>query len=224
MSNLESYFSVTPHTQLSEEFRIIKHRLLDGAPHDQAKARTVLVTSTLAGEGKSFIALNLAISVSAGGEAPVILVDADGNRRGLSDRFDMGLAPGLADLLSDDTLPLEAVLQPTAIATLSFLPSGQPPRLGGTSLPGRRLARRVDELAGRGGGQSMTIVDAPSVLASTEAVSWAGHVGTVIVVVQSHRTPRRLLHRTLSLVQACPNVQCVLNMADKDVYGLQGYG
>jgi Mrp family chromosome partitioning ATPase len=224
MNNLESYFSVTAHTQLSEEFRIIKRRMLEGTPPGQAKARAILVTSTLAGEGKSFIARNLAISLTAGGEVPVILVDAGWNRRGLSDRLDMGLAPGLAELLSDDVLSLESVLQPTGVAALSLLPAGQSPRTGGEALLGRRLTRRIDELLQYGGGRSMTVIDAPPVLASTEGILWAGHVGMAVVVVQGRRTPRRLLHRTLSLVQACPDVRCVLNMVDTDAYGQQGYG
>jgi protein-tyrosine kinase len=209
----DSGFQVAPSTVVSEEFRALKRRLLE-----DAEARTILVTSAMPGEGKSFVALNLALGFD---EGSVVLVDADWHRHSLADQFRVAPSPGLSDLLADESLALDAVLHPTPFGILSFLAPGRPPSPG---LPGRRLARRIGELASRDNNRSITIVDTPPVLSSPEAIAWAGHVARVVIVVQSHRTPGHILRRTLSLVQDCPKVDCVLNMAELDAVGLKGYG
>jgi Mrp family chromosome partitioning ATPase len=223
MSNLERPIEFDPPVQAYEQFRLIKHRLLDTMPAGEGKARTILVTSPQPGEGKSFTALNLALALASGGEVPVTLVDGDWYRRRLAHHFGMGTAPGLAELLADDRVPAERLLRPTATPRLSFLPPGHPPRAAGEPMPGRFLAQRIDGLQRCGGTDGITIVDAPPALATAEASLWAAFVGRIILVVHSHKTSGHLVRRTLPLLVGCPQVECILNMADSDLFGYGGY-
>jgi Mrp family chromosome partitioning ATPase len=224
MTSIRRTADASPPIQASEHFRLIRRRLLDSLDGDgKPGARTILVTSALAGEGKSFIALNLALSLSSSGDVPVTLVDGDWYRSGLSVHFGMATAPGLAELLADERLPAERLLRTTAAPRLFFLPSGQPARLGGDPMSNRRLAPRVEELERHNGQGGITIVDTPPALAKAEAALWAECVGRVVIVAVRHRTPKPLVHQTLSLVQACPRIDCIVNMAEAEQLSHGGY-
>ncbi len=208
-------------TPLTENFRVIKRQILADSV---ARNHSLMITSALPGEGKTFVAMNLALSMTAEQDLHVVLVDCAGRGPGLAALFGLGEPPGLVELLAEGNLDPAPYLRRTSVANLSFLPAGRPHPHRAEMMAGKRMRQVLDELAARFYDRAMIIVDTPSVLVSAESINLSMHVGRVVVVVENGRIPRDALERTLSLVQGCPNVDCILNMVEDDVYGLVGYG
>ena len=118
----------------TEEFRLIKRALLEridkARAEGAANANLVMVTSTREGEGKTFVALNLAFSLAAERDHSVILIDADPAKSSVAQFLQLRVERGLIDLLQDDTLEPEDVVLATSIEGLSILPAGHHHALG----------------------------------------------------------------------------------------------
>lgn len=209
---------------LGEALRPLRRQVLETEPAEPGRAAIIVVTSALPGEGKTFLALNLALSLCGESGARVLLVDADPYRQGLAAPLGLRGQPGLSDALGDAGLDLGGLVRKTTLPGLSLLPSGRRAAGPGDPPSGERLTAALTALTSRFGQGGTTIVDTPPVLASAEAIILAGHADRVVVVVENRRTPRRALRHTLSMLQDCPNVDCIVNMADRDVQGLRGYG
>src|SRR5688572_14022058 len=119
-----------PRSQLADEFRVIKRPLLENASSKGAESishrNLIIITSALPGEGKSFTAANLAMSIAMEMDRTVLLVDADVARPSLPKMLGLPPALGLLDLLLDNTLDVGDVLVKTNVETLSILSSGTP--------------------------------------------------------------------------------------------------
>ena len=102
-----------------ESFRLLRHNLALNRPG----WRSFQVTSAVAGEGKSFIAANLAITCAQQG-SKVVLVDANLHRPSQHTRFQVPNASGLSDLLLNRALHSNKFIQPTQIENLAVLPAG----------------------------------------------------------------------------------------------------
>src|SRR3972149_8678652 len=104
---------VTPNeekTQIAEEFRMIKRPLIKNAFNQGAgqikNGNLIMITSALAGEGKTFCAVNLAMSIAMEMDHTVLLVDADVARPSIPKYLGLPAQRGLLDLLSDDKLEM----------------------------------------------------------------------------------------------------------------------
>jgi polysaccharide biosynthesis transport protein len=141
--------------------------------------RTLLVTSSAPGDGKTLVAVNLAVAAAESG-ARVVLVDANFRHPSLHEVFHTRATLGLASLLSDDQRPVAPVLAATPISGLWLLPAGAPPARTGDWLVGRCMRQRLaalQELA------DLVIVDSPPVVAASDvAVLTALTDGTLLVV------------------------------------------
>jgi exopolysaccharide/PEP-CTERM locus tyrosine autokinase len=217
----------TPRAQIAEEFRIIKRPLLmnvDGksaAPVDLANL--VMVTSSLPGEGKTFVAINLAISMAMELDKTVLLVDADVARPSVLSRLGLGPFPGLLDVLADPSVALSDVLLKTNIDALTILPAGAPRGQATELLASDGMIRLLDEMATRYADRIL-VFDAPPLLPSTESRVIASHMGQVVVVVEAERTPQKTVMQALSTIEACPVVMPLLNKASRsDVGFYYGY-
>lgn len=115
-------------TPIGEGFRRIKRRIL--ANVTDPAGNLVMVTSALQGEGKTFCAVNLAISIAMEVDRTVLLVDADTARPNVLPALGLqpGL-PGLMDVLVDRSIDVADVVRQTSIEKLSILPAGTPNRL-----------------------------------------------------------------------------------------------
>ncbi|MGE5548723.1 MAG: chromosome partitioning ATPase [Solirubrobacterales bacterium] len=208
-------------SRFTEELRMIKRHLIKTAEVPEpgrASPRVVMVTSAGPREGKTFFAVNLALSLSLEREMSVVLVDADSHGHGLVDLLGVPREPGLSDLLVDTDLKAADTLLTTSIANLRILPPGMPRANTVELLASRRMADLVGQLGSRTPGV-MVVIDTPAVLASAEASVLAALAGQVVVVVEKDRTSRSALKRTLSLLEPCPKVGCVLRLpvADMDL-------
>jgi exopolysaccharide/PEP-CTERM locus tyrosine autokinase len=221
----------TVRTRLVDEFRAVKRPLLGNAVGAKGRERVdrgnlIMMTSSLPGEGKSFVALNLAISLAMEMDYRVLLVDADPTRRVSSQRLGAAQRSGLLDLLTQPTLALEEVELATNIDKLSFLPAGTPNPLATEVLGSREMHALLDRLATYPE-QRIVVFDAPPMLHAAEARALAPQMGQVVLVVQAGSTPRGSVQHALSLLQECPLVMTLLNQsrtpAASSPYGYYAY-
>jgi receptor protein-tyrosine kinase len=112
-----------PRSQTADEFRVIKRPLIINATGKGAapikQGNLIMVTSALPGEGKSFTAVNLAMSIAMELDHTVLLVDADVARPTVPGMLGLPATRGLLDVLVDDTVDLSQVLLKTNIEKLS---------------------------------------------------------------------------------------------------------
>ncbi len=219
---------ITPNSQetrLGEEYRTIKRPLLlkaFGAEKTRIpNGNVVLVTSARPGEGKTFTALNLAMSIATERDLHVLLIDADVYKHELCSRLGIPNDHGLVDLLLDDSLDVPDVLVRTNIANLTILPAGTRHPSSPELLASQRMAAFMKDLGARYADR-IIIIDAPPVLASSEPGVLALLVGQVIMVVESSKTDRQTLEQSLTLISNCPNINFVLNKA-ADTFGSGQY-
>jgi receptor protein-tyrosine kinase len=216
-----------PRTQIANEFRVIKRPILSNVQNRSAapveRANLIMVTSSLPGEGKTFVAINLAISIAMELDTTVLLVDADVSRPSVLQRLNLPASPGLLDILTDSSRSIGDVLLRTSLDKLSILPAGAPKGHATELLASVQMARVVDELATRYSDR-IIVFDAPPLLVSTESRVLATHMGQVVVVVESERTPHHTVTNALTTLEACPVVLPLLNKASRpDVGSYYGY-
>ena len=217
--------------RVSEEISLVRHqvtRTAAGATQAEGRGgRIILVTSARPGEGKTFVSLNLAGSLAAGGGAPVLLVDADGKRDSLTDLLGLSSAPGLRQLAASPAAPSPAGLAvPTEWPRLSILPRGLSQDAAPAPTSSASSAAAAILRLSRAMPDHLIILDSPPCLATSDPTGLAAVVGQVLMVVQAERTRRAEVEAALDLVDACPVLQLVLNKmrnAGQDAFGAYGY-
>lgn len=230
LDELRSRGFLTPDaakSQIADEFRIIKRPILANMyGTNDAKIKNgnlVMVTSALPGEGKTFTAVNLAISVAMELKTTVLLVDGDVAHPDLPKVLGLPTSPGLLDLLVRDNVDVGDALVRTNIENLSVLPSGMRHRRATELLASEQMAMLVRELGSRYPDR-MIIFDSPPLLATTEARVLATHMGQIVLVVAADRTRQHAVNLALAAIESCDNVLMVLNKAHKsDVGTYYGY-
>jgi len=222
---------VTPDaapTALSQEFRVIKRPLLDnafgrGVPA-VANGRRVMVTSAFAGEGKSFCAINLAMSIAAERDTHVLLVDADVAKPSIPSELGIETGAGLMDCLIDPQLDVGEVVMPTNIDRLSILPAGRRHEHATELLASAAMGTLVDHLASRYDDR-IIIFDSPPILMTTEARVLASYMGQIVMVVEAGSTARDAVSDALAAMGSPQMVGMVLNKSRESRHGgYQGYG
>lgn len=203
-------------SDIANEFRKIKRPLVNAFQNKDGtsvkNANRIMVTSSLAGEGKSFVALNLAISIAMERDCTVLLIDADTTHSSLSQLLGLGSAPGLLDLLTDRFLPVSNAIVKTNIDRLAFLASGTQRPHATELLASEVMEGVVQQLASRYADRIL-LFDAPPLLAAAEPAVLAGYMGQIVVVVEANRTTHKALQHALAAVESCPAVMTVLNKA-----------
>jgi protein-tyrosine kinase len=203
-------------TRVMDEYRLIKRSILRIAAARESPdhhLNVVMVTSSQPGEGKTFTALSLAISVVAEKGVPVLLADLDIVKQDTSRRLGICRQVGLIDLLADSKITLAQVLVQTDVPGLTVLPAGSDRPLAHELMAGPKMRELLDHLSSayRNG---LVILDLPPVLASADASVIASNVGQVILVVEANRTGRTSVEQTVSLLQGCKRVFFVLNKVE----------
>lgn len=209
-------------SKLADEFRVIKRPLLSNAQGRSAapieRANLIMVTSALPGEGKTFTAINLALSIAMELDNTVLLVDADVARPSVPERLGIEAPRGLLDLLTSPELDVSDVLLKTNVDRLSILPAGRPQSRATEILASDSMNRLLGELASRYSDRIL-IFDAPPLLPSTESRVLAAHMGQVVVVVEASRTSQNAVTQALATIESCPVVMTLLNKARRSEVG-----
>lgn len=216
-------------SQLAQEMRRIKRPLLLNIQKEQANpsgappANLIMITSSLPGEGKTFISINLAISLAAELDKRVLLVDADVSKGGITEQLGIQVERGLSDLLYETNYISEDAVLTSNIERLSILPAGgntdQVDELYASELMGtitRELAQADPD--------RVVLFDAPPLLATTEAAVLARHMGQVVVIVEANKTPQDAVAHAVAQLEGCANVSMILNKTSQRDSGAYGYG
>jgi receptor protein-tyrosine kinase len=201
---------------LAEEFRILKRPVLANAfgPSGERIGRrnVVMVTSAVPGEGKTFTAINLAMSIATELQRTVLLVDADVVQPSLASRLGLTLGAGLIDLLENAHTDLASYLVKTSVPNLSVLGAGRRHGRSTELLASAAMAALVDDLASRYPDR-IVLFDSPPMLATSESSVLARHMGQIVLTVEAGRTPRSAISRVVKMLDACDIVIPVLNKA-----------
>lgn len=174
--------AVNKDPYLPELFKTLRSRILH-PPEGSEVPKTIMVTSAMPREGKSFIAANLAIALAQGLDQHALLVDCDLRRPALATMFGFKKCPGLVDYLRKES-ELPGLIVKTAVDKLSLLPSGEPPVNPAELLASGRMSELVQELSGRYSDRFI-IFDSPPFHAASEAGVLARKVDGVLLVVRA---------------------------------------
>lgn len=203
-------------SQIAEEFRIIKRPLIANAfGQGTPKVRNgnlIMVTSSLPGEGKSFCAINLAVSMAMEMDRTVLLVDADVARPRVPEYLGLSTDLGLLDVLRDKNLKLSDVLIKTDIAKLTLLPAGRTYKRATELLASAAMTHLVEDIGNRYHDR-IIIFDSPPLLATSESSVLATHMGQIVMVVEAEKTSQEAVREALSHIQSCEVVSMLLNKA-----------
>jgi exopolysaccharide/PEP-CTERM locus tyrosine autokinase len=204
-----------PVTGLSEEFRIVKRQLLLAARGGKGfepieNGERILICSANPNEGKTFCALNLALSMATEKDNRVLLVDADFAKPSIMSRLGIEGERGLMDALADPTIDAEDLVIETDIAGLSVLPAGRQTNQDTEYLAAAHSAAVLDRLTAHDPTR-IIIFDSPPALAASPASVLALHVGQAVMVVHADVTTDTALRDALSLLSGCDNIQLLLN-------------
>lgn len=215
-----------PRTGLAEELRAIKRPIIDHAmrtrQNSKERGNLVIVTSAMPGDGKTFCAINLALSIATEVDHSVLLVDADVVRPSILSRLGVEAGLGLLDVLTNPSLDLSDVLMRTNIPKLSLLAAGSPTPKSTELLASSAMEGLLSELAARYSDR-IIIFDAPPLLATSESRVLASRMGQVLMVVQANATQRGAVIKAFADIQSCETVWCVLNGGEPE-HGATGYG
>lgn len=220
-----------PNSPIAEQYRIVKRPILRNAQGRGASpvenGNLIMVTSSVPGEGKSFSAINLAISIAMELDHTVLLVDADVSKPSVLHALGLPPSPGMMDVLQGHESSIGDVMLHTNIAKLTILPAGRPQPRATEMLASDSMNGLLDELATRYSDR-IVIFDSPPLLVTTEARALATHMGQVVVVVESERTTHAMVKQTLTTLDSCPVKLMLLNKVRQQSsaghYGVYGYG
>ncbi len=221
-----------PRSLLGDQFRVIKRPLIRNAVGKGAaklvNGNLIMITSALAGEGKSFTAVNLAMSIATELDHTVMLVDADVARPsvarmlGLPPSSETGRDLGLLDVL-DGSAEMSSVLLKTNVEKLTVLPAGSHHARATELLASDAMTHLLEEM-GRRYPDRIIIFDSPPLLQTTEARVLATHMGQIVMVVRAEKTLQSDVQSALSTIESCPVRLLLLNQAQATAEGGYGYG
>lgn len=216
-----------PRSRLADEFRIIKRPLIANATGKSAtpikNGNLIMVTSAMPGEGKTFSAVNLAMSIAMELDQTVLLVDADVARPAIPHTLGLPPGKGLLDALQSKSFDLDKACIRTNIEKLTILTSGTPHARAAELLASDAMDRLLDDITARHPDR-IVIFDSPPLLVTTEARELATHMGQIVFVVQAESTLQADVKKALATIESCPIKMIVLNQARTTAQGGYGYG
>ncbi len=215
---------------IKDEFRQIKRKLLNNAFGAGAKmlnnSNLIMVSSSKPNEGKTFVSINLALSIALEQDKTVLLIDADVLRPSLNRELGLEATPGLIEYLLEKNQDIGEVIYRTNIDKLNIIPAGIPHHLSNELLASDRMLTLAQELANRYPDR-VVIFDCPPLLGVTETVVLSSLMGQALVVVEESKTPIDDIKKATANLNEDLAVGLVLNKAirsHKDMYGYYGYG
>jgi protein-tyrosine kinase len=204
-NKLVSFFE--PGSIVAEQFRKLRTYLF--RPDLQNPPRTILVTSAFSGEGKSLIAINLAISIAIELNSHALLVDCDLRNPTLSRWFGLHESKGLSDYLLENA-ELPDLLVKTQVDKLSLLCGGSSQENPVELIGSKKMESLVEELKSRYQDRYI-ILDSSPVLATTEPNVLDKMVDGIIFVVRAGETPRESVQQAIKLLKTEKIIGVVLN-------------
>ena len=193
-----------PHSVAAEKFRRLKTQL---ARDGESESQVILVTSAAPEEGKSFIALNIALAFAGEAARETLLIDADLRRPTIGGRLQPAPAIGLTEVLSGKTT-VEHAIYSLKNNQLKILPAGEPTRESVELIASPSFKSLIASLRKR---FWRVVIDTPPAVPFTDADALAENADGVLMVVRAGQTPRPQFEQATSLIKSAPILGVVLN-------------
>jgi exopolysaccharide/PEP-CTERM locus tyrosine autokinase len=207
-----------PESFEAEQFKMLRTNLL--FPISGKSPRSIMVTSAVPGEGKSFVAANLAVSIAQGIQEHVLLIDCDFRLPSVHRNFGFGDTPGLSEYLSTG-ISLSSLILKTAINKLSILPAGKSPHNPSELLSSQKMSKLLGEVRDRYSDRYIVIdTPPPKLTAETSAIS--RQVDGVLLVVEYGGTPRQMVSDLIEIMGKEKILGIILNKFNMKVSGYYG--
>ncbi len=216
-ANLITLFK--PGSFESEQFKLLKTEIL--FPQSGTLPRTIMVTSAVPGEGKSFIAANLAISIAQNINQHVLLMDCDMRRPSLHRMFGFSDVWGLSDFLTNGT-PLPSVLLKSPVEKLTLLPVGKLPANPAELLSSEKMSNLLTEVKTRYSDRYI-IIDLPPPKLTAETSALARQVDNILLVVQYGSTRREMIIELIEMLGKEKILGVIFNRSNPPLAGYYGY-
>lgn len=201
----------------ADEYRRIKRPLLSNAFGKSASlhqnGNLILVTSSIPGEGKTYTAINLALSMAYEQDHTVLLIDCDVTRCGTSRKLGIDEKPGLVDVLGDTNITVGDVILRTDIPTLSLISAGKQHEFVTEMLASQRMSELVAEIGERYDDR-VIIFDGPPLLPTPQTQVLSGLVGQVVFVIEAGKTPQTVVVEALNMISEEQAVGLVMNKTE----------
>ncbi len=199
---------------LADQYRSIKRPLLANAFEQATErgplSRSLIVTSSVPGEGKTFTSLNLALNLALERDYTVVLIDGDVAKRELSDAMGQAAKPGLLDVLANPSTSLESVMFGIDRPRMMFVPAGEARGSAPELLSSARMRSVFTEFLERHP-SCFLIFDSPPLLLTSEAQSLLSVAGQVLLVVHSGTTTHQDVLESVAAIGPTPAVSLLLN-------------
>ena len=186
-----------------------------------------MVTSALEGDGKTFCAISLALSIAMEQDKTVLFVDADTSKADAGKMLGVAAnSPGLIDLLQNTGASVADFILPTNVEKLRILPAGSLHNHANELLASARMQRLMLELSEEDPDR-VIIFDSPPLLLTTEATVLSDFMGQIVFVVSADMTPQHAVRQAIEQIGEEKMVGLVLNRSRKRMnpyYHAYGYG
>lgn len=228
LTALQNGFVNKDRQVINEEFRAIKRKLLSTAFGPLSKSlnnsNIIMVTSPNPNEGKTFTAINLALSIALEQDKTVLLVDADVLRPSVMKIIEQPFENGLMEYLLGDVEDLSEVIYHTSLDTLRIIPAGKSHHLSSELLASQKMLETVSEFANRYPDR-IVIFDTPPLLGINETAILANLAGQAVIVVQEGKTNLNRISTAVEQLNPEMAKGFIINKAHKGSKGgLGNYG
>jgi protein-tyrosine kinase len=214
---------VNPYSLESQIFKVLRGKIL--FPASGKPPRSIMVTSAVPGEGKSFVAANLAVEMAQNIEDRVLLMDCDLRLPTIHRLFGLGRVKGLSEHLANGNNIADLMIK-TGLGKLSILPSGTPPDNPSEVLSSTKMVKLLDELKTRYQDRYL-IIESPPPMLAPETSAIAKQVDAVIVVIKFGSTPMDVVEEMIDNLGKEKIIGAVINRFDARTsryYGYRKYG
>ncbi len=178
---------------------------------EQTNIRTLLVTSSIPGEGKSTVAANLAVSIANGINDHTLLIDGDLRKPTIHKSFSLNNSSGLSNYLSGNIPTLSKALHKTAVEKLSILSAGTAVNNAAELLSSKKMIALIEEVKQRYDDRYI-IFDSSPLQQTSEPILLSKHIDAVIFVVRAGVTSRDLVKRSIDALDKKKIIGIVFNM------------
>jgi capsular exopolysaccharide synthesis family protein len=189
----------------AEKFRFLAVRLR--YIQQRRPLKKLLVTSTVSEEGKSFVSLNLAITLARKQRQKVLLIEGDLRRPGITPQLGLQHLPGLCESLAIENDGLSNIVH-LQNPRIWLMPAGTPPENPLELMQSRRLPDFISQMEAW---FDWIVIDSPPILPLADTTVWSRIVDGVLLVVREGKTEKATLKRSLENLGKSDVVGVVLN-------------
>lgn len=216
-------------SRINEEYREIKRKLLKNAfgllSSTIDRANIIMVTSARPSEGKTFTAVNLALSIAAEQDKTVLLVDADVLKPNVLRTLNAKAESGLMEYLIGEEDDISDVLYHTNIDKLKIIPAGRSHHLSTELLASKKMEETISEFSSRYADR-VVIIDSPPMLGINESAVLAGFAGQAVMVVEEGKSKLNDIQKAVARLNPEMAIGFVVNKStnsNSDDTGYYGY-